>query len=572
MCGIAYLLLKPEACDPGTAPAFETCAARIQHRGPDATRLSHADLVHEGCVYRRFAAFHRLEVNGPGGDQMQPFRDEASGVTLWCNGEIWNPDVLALLHSLEEATGYVFDGSHSDCRVLLHLYKALGFRGMIRAIDATSSVYAIVVEDASTGHTHVARDKMGVRSLYYSTRGGEVAFASEAKALQGMPGVTAHAITQFPPACQATFEWRTGGRTLAVEVAPEKPLFEGTRAQALVAVRAAFMGAVARRLHTHRPVGVFLSGGVDSTAVLGALRHLVGESVTIRSYSMAPEGSTDGPYIDMAAEAFGTVHTTFRPTQAEVVAHLPRAIYQLETWDTTTVRAGTMMYLLAHLTRFANAALPESERPVVIFTGEGSDEVNGSYMYFHDAPDDAAFDAERRRILGDIHYFDGLRVAKCTASQGFEARIPFLDRDFLDLMLRMPLAWLRPDKAAAAAEDNPFLALEKPLLREALQAFMPREIALRPKEGMSDGVSPHCETESWHLVLQRAASEALDREGIPPITDHSGAQRERQWYRMLYDRAFPCQRGAIPYTWLPRWNPAAEAAEEPSARALAVYT
>lgn len=537
-------------------------SSRISHRGPDASRTVSGSTDY--CHY--YATFHRLRVNGQSDSEMQPFAFGKDNFMM-CNGEIWDAPK---------------DANHvpgqSDCRgILRRLEEGSTMFDVSTWLDDTAAVYALVV--LQNNNIWLARDRFGVRELYFAhLEGGGVAVASEAKALQGLPVCTT--IRQVPSGLHLVQNQSLGvarATRRLVDCAGLPPLHMSF-ATAKARVRAAFMAAVQRRLMTDRPVAVFLSGGFDSSAVTGALRELLGAGKPIHTFSISLPGSTDEPYVHEVAAHNATIHTQFYLEMEDVLPFLAKAIFQLETWDPTTVRAGGMMLLLAHFTKyhFEGLGLASHEKPAVIFTGEGADEVGASYLYFHDAPSPEAFDAERRRLLDEIHFFDGLRVSKATAARGFEARLPFLDSHFVDTALSVPLHLMQPSGDPGLADLNPYAAMEKPLFRAALGDLMPASVAGRTKEALSDGVSAHQDDgEALHLACQAYAGKRILTEDDPgilaDIETPTPAQVEAAYYRLLYDRFFPGQAAAIPHAWLPKWNEAAAAAGESSARALAAH-
>lgn len=594
MCGIFFLSWRKGYClSPSLARAT---AQRQRHRGPDAR----GEAIEEDYC----AIFDRLRVVGDKTSRLQPYVDHR--FVLLFNGEIWRYQEIAA------AQGISLSHGASDTEILLPLIHKHGVATTLQLISATGSVFAMVVYDTREKDIYVARDALGVRELYMIAGNGALGVASEAKALQGVVPLPSVYVKQAGPGVLHQINLDKGYHGKARFVSPLSAclpciLLPPTFQESALAVRAAALRAMARRAHADRPVAFWLSGGIDSVAVLGLYRQVHPEA-HVHIFSIGVEGSTDLPYVLEAVEhdSGPHTHTHFTVNYDEVCANIPEAVYALETWDTTTVRAGNMMHILAKRSREWCRLLPPEERPVVVYTGEGLDEAMGAYMYFSKAPSPEAAFAERVRLLEEIHFYDGLRVAKCAASAGWEVRICGLDTHFLETVLQQPTAYFAAAESAeaAAATGMPFdlVGLKKPLWREAMRPFVPHSVCVRVKEAMSDGVSPHCSKDSLHVRVQAFAAAELDRKGVPPLGeafDEAGAfvgdtgetqrltptlrreaerpgekpaVREGQYYKHLYDRYFPGQRSAIPHLWLPAWCPEAVEAEEPSARALAHYT
>ena len=268
----------------------------------------------------------------------------------------------------------------------------------------------------------------------------------------------------------------------------------------------------------------------------------------VHTFSIGFEGSTDCYYARMVAKHLGTVHHEVIVTPQDMIEAIPEVIRLIESYDTTTVRASTPMYLLCKY-------ISQHTDVRVVFSGEGSDEVSGSYLYFHQAPNEKEFHEETLRLVKDLHYFDVLRCDKSTASNGLEVRVPFLDRDFLQFYLHLSPSLKMPAK----------YSIEKYLLRKAFEDLLPNEVTWRIKEAFSDGVSS--KEDSWFSIIQRHVNTLSLKDSergvyLPPIL------KETRWYRSIYDKVYHGREELLPYYWLPRW---VGDVSDPSARVLSVY-
>lgn len=322
---------------------------------------------------------------------------------------------------------------------------------------------------------------------------------------------------------------------------------------AIGAIKNALTVAVQKRVeNTSREIGCLLSGGLDSSLIAALVASELREKgrLPLRTYSIGMEKSSDLLHARMVAEYIGSIHTEVFVTADELFAAVPEVIRAIESYDTTTVRASVPNYLLAKKIR-------EISECKVIFNGDGSDEVFGSYLYFNSAPSDAAFEDECRRLLTDMHMFDVLRSDRSISSNGLEARTPYLDKQFVATALAVPTEFRRPVPGGLC---------EKWLLRRAFDdGTLPERVLWRRKEAFSDGVSGE---KSWYESAKEMANEAL---GFGWERDHpSSKTAEQAYYKWCYTQAYGTAgiHTNVPYFWMPRWTPGAT---DPSARTLAVY-
>ena len=510
MCSIlAAFDLRPDADLRLLRPLALAMSARQRHRGPDWSGV-HVEpaalLVHE-----------RLAIVDPVGGS-QPIVSKDGRVVLAVNGEIYNHrDLRQAMPDYPFTTG-------SDCEPISALYASGEDVGAW--LDRLNGIFAFALWDASRARFIVARDPIGVCPLYWGhDADGRVWVASEMKAIDR----TCHDVAPFPPGHwydSATGElrryhvrdWRRFEATEGVRVTPDE-------------LRESFERAVHRQLMSDVPYGVLLSGGLDSSLVAAVAaryaRHRIEDGdqseawwPRLHSFAIGLEGSPDLAAAKVAADAIGTVHHGFTYTVEEGIDALPEVIRHIETYDVTTIRASTPMFLLARRIRAMGIKM--------VLSGEGSDEIFGGYLYFHKAPNAREFHEETVRKLEGLHQFDCLRANKSMMAWGVEARVPFLDTEFLDVAMRM-------DASAKMAGGG---RIEKAILREAFQGWLPDSILWRQKEQFSDGVGYGWIDSLKALAEREVADAALATAGYrfpvnPPQT------KEAYLYRTLFERWYP---------------------------------
>ena len=288
--------------------------------------------------------------------------------------------------------------------------------------------------------------------------------------------------------------------------------------------------AVKKRLISDRPIGCFLSGGLDSSIIASILTRLLRvENKKLKTFSVGLEGSPDIEAARIVSEYLDTDHHELIVTEDDLFNNIEPTIKQIESYDITTVRASTPMYLLSKW-------ISENTDVIVLFSGEGSDELFGSYLYFKNAPDLDSFQQETHRLIQDLPYFDVLRSDRSTAGAGLEIRVPFLDKKFVNYITSLPPNY-------KIINDN--TQIEKAILRDAFKDYLPDSIINRRKEAFSDGVSK--EERSWYKIIQERVS-------------------EEQYYKDIFNKYYPGRDNLIPYLWLPKWS--GDTNNEPSARVL----
>jgi len=497
---------------------------RQRHRGPDWSGVyldGGAILVHE-----------RLAIVDPAGGS-QPLLSDDGRLALAVNGEIYNHRQLK--GGLERP--YAFQTA-SDCEVINALYLEGDGLGDEPAsfLNRLNGIFAFALWDKAQGRAIIARDPIGVCPLYWGhDREGRLRVASEMKSLVD----ECADVAQFPPGhwydtatgvLTKYYErpWRDYAAVEGVEVSPTE-------------LREAFEAAVHRQLMTDVPYGVLLSGGLDSSLVAAVAaryaRHRIEDGdrteawwPRLHSFAIGLKGSPDLAAAKVAAKSLGTVHHGFEYTFEEGLDALPEVIRHIETYDVTTIRASTPMFLLARRIKAMGVKM--------VLSGEGSDEIFGGYLYFHKAPDAREFHEELIRKLDALNNYDCLRANKSMMAWGVEPRVPFLDREFLDVAMRMDARHKMVDKTRGDAQR-----MEKGVLRQAFDGYLPEQILWRQKEQFSDGVGygwidglkAHAEAQ----VSDRELAAADKRFPVnPPQT------KEAYYYRSVFERFYPTPAAA----------------------------
>jgi asparagine synthase (glutamine-hydrolysing) len=548
MCGIVGILNVQEQSDALRRKALEM-SRRIRHRGPDWSGIwsgGSAILAHE-----------RLSIVDPesGG---QPLLSPDGKLVLAVNGEIYNHQEIRRRY----AGKYDFQ-TGSDCEVILALYREKG----PDFLEELSGIFAFVLYDTEKDAFLIARDPIGVIPLYigFDDADGKVYVASELKALEGRceryePFLPGHLYWSREPGMKRwyTRDWMD---------------FDAVRynAASVLSVREALMDAVKRQLMSDVPYGVLLSGGLDSSVISAiaetySAMRIEDDSRTrawwprLHSFAVGLKGAPDLLKARLVADHIGTVHHEINYTIQEGLDALRDVIYYTETYDVTTVRASTPMYLLARVIKSMGIKM--------VLSGEGADEVFGGYLYFHKAPDARSFHEETVRKLSKLHLYDCLRANKSLAAWGVEGRVPFLDKEFLDVAMRLnPEAKMCPGKT-----------IEKRLVREAFADLLPEEIVWRQKEQFSDGVGY-----SWIDTLKRITSEAVSDEQMEHAAErfpvHPPQCKEEYYYRSIFAELFPSESAAraVPSeasvacstAVALEWDAAFKGRNDPSGRAVA---
>ena len=543
---------------------------KIRHRGPDWSGVYTGDnaiLSHE-----------RLSIVDPLSGK-QPLVSDDEKIILAANGEIYN-------HKEIRAS---FDGSYkfrtgSDCEVIIPLYKKYRATGNFsEMIEKLSGIFAFALYDSENDCYLIARDEIGVIPLYQGwDKAGRYYVASELKALEG-ECVT---IEEFPNGCylysgkEKPVRWyhRNWETFDAVKNAPKATDDKGEIINPAVIekVRNGLESAVKAQLMSDVPYGVLLSGGLDSSIIAAITQKFSKKRVEtdsresawwpqLHSFAVGLEGSPDLVAAQKAADYIGTVHHEVHFTIQEALDALPDVIYHIETYDITTVRASTPMYLLARVIKSMGIKM--------VLSGEGSDELFGGYLYFHKAPNAQEFHEELVRKMSKLHLYDCLRANKSLMAWGVEGRVPFLDKDFIDIAMG-----LNPSDKMNIRLGDGKQRMEKWILRKAFEDLLPESIAWRQKEQFSDGVGY-----SWIDTLKKMTEEKVSdaefarRENRFPVNPPK--TKEEYYYREIYSRLFPSDSAAkcVPHeagvacstAKALEWDAAWKNMDEPSGRAIA---
>jgi asparagine synthase (glutamine-hydrolysing) len=533
MCGIFGFIGK-DSIDVDFRNKLIQEGTKMKHRGPDNTKELMLDTM--------FLMFHRLCINDLSDKGNQPMRlEQFPNVILLCNGEIFNYHDLMSEHKFQ-----VY--SKSDCEIIIHMYMKYGIEETLRRLNGD---YAFVLIDLEKNKKYMARDPFGIRSLYVGkTEKGEIVFGSELKSLTEL----CCDASQFEPGCYVDLNDMNHPKRFYEYVYTETNDDYDT---CLQKIRTRLEDAVKRRLITDRPIGCLLSGGLDSSIIAAILTKHIKETNgnKLKTFSVGLKGSVDLEYAKTVAEYLNTEHHELILEKDEMFDSIGDVIYHIESYDTTTVRASTPMYLL---TKY----IKENFDIKVLFSGEGSDEASGSYLYFRNAPNKQSFYEETVRLLKDLKYFDVLRGEKSIASWGLEARVPFLDKEFIEYYMSIEPGLKIPKK---------WNGVEKYLLRVAFEEYLPKDIVWRTKEAFSDGVSS--KTESWYSIIQRKVNERITdetfKEHVKKYVHNKPMLKESLYYREIFSKKYQSFEKTIPYLWLPKWS---GDVNDPSARILNCYT
>ncbi|MBP3247249.1 MAG: asparagine synthase B [Prevotella sp.] len=524
MCGIVGIFNVKEQSQQMRQKALKM-SQKIRHRGPDWSGIY--------CGGSAILAHERLSIVDPesGG---QPLFSPDHKQVLAVNGEIYNHQEIRRRY----AGKYDFQ-TGSDCEVILALYREKG----IDFLEDLSGIFAFALYDQETDEFLIARDPIGVIPLYIGCDAdGKVYVASELKALEGQ-------CEHYEPFLPGHYYWsaerqRVGERSsgmpgqkryykrdwMEYDAVKDNPA-------SVEAIHDALEGAVKRQLMSDVPYGVLLSGGLDSS-VISAIAEKYSEmrieddSKTkaywprLHSFAVGLKGAPDLAKAKLVADHIGTVHHEINYTIQEGLDAIRDVIYFIETYDVTTVRASTPMYLLARVIKSMGIKM--------VLSGEGADEIFGGYLYFHKAPTAKDFHEETVRKLSKLHLYDCLRANKSLSAWGVEGRVPFLDKEFLDVAMRTnPEAKMCPGKT-----------VEKKIVRKAFADMLPEAVAWRQKEQFSDGVGY-----SWIDTLKQITSDAVSDEQMAHAAErfpiNPPKNKEEYYYRSIFAEHFPSDSAAL---------------------------
>lgn len=513
MCGIVCafeLKQKSETLRPQVLEMSKI----IRHRGPDWSGIFSND--------KAILAHERLAIVDPASGK-QPLFSKDGRLVLAANGEIYNHQLLR-----QQFEGKYEFQTQSDCEVILALYQEKGSH----FIDEMNGIFGFALYDVEKDEYFIARDHMGIIPLYMGwDQFGTFYVASELKALEGY----CTKIELFPPGHYLSSK----DGELVQWYQREWTEFEAVKANetSIQEIRKALEAAVHRQLMSDVPYGVLLSGGLDSSITSAIAKKFAqkriesGDTVDawypqLHSFAVGLEGSPDLAAARKVADHLGTIHHEIKFTIQEGLDAVRDVIYNIETYDVTTIRASTPMYLMARVIKSMGIKM--------VLSGEGSDELFGGYLYFHKAPNAREFHEETVRKLSKLHMYDCLRANKSLAAWGIEGRVPFLDKEFMDVAMR-----INPQDKMINGER-----MEKWVLRKAFEDMLPESVAWRQKEQFSDGVGY-----SWIDTLKAMVAQEITDEQLAnakykfPI--QTPTSKEEYYYRSIFNEHFPSDTAAL---------------------------
>ena len=587
MCGIVSIFNIQEQTPELRQQALRM-SQKIRHRGPDWSGIY--------CGGSAILAHERLSIVDPESGRQPLFAPDKKQV-LAVNGEIYNHQNIRARF----ADTYQFQ-TGSYCEVILSLYRemradtdfaTLIYQGedavhsrICQMLEQLNGIFAFALYDVERDEFLIARDPIGVIPLYIGyDKDGKVMVASELKALEGQcdhyePFLPGHYYYSKTPGMKRYytrdwFEYATmqkkyqidDNQKAALQLAEAEPQEKAAVAE----IHDALEASVKRQLMSDVPYGVLLSGGLDSSVISAIAEKYSttrvengGETKAywprLHSFAVGLKGAPDLAKARLVAEHIGTVHHEINYTIQEGLDAIRDVIYFIETYDVTTVRASTPMYLLARVIRSMGIKM--------VLSGEGADEVFGGYLYFHKAPDAKAFHEETVRKLGKLYMYDCLRANKSLAAWGIEGRVPLLDKEFLDVAMGMnPVLKMCPDKT-----------IEKKVVREAFADLLPEEVAWRQKEQFSDGVGY-----SWIDTLKQITASAVSDEQMAHAAErfpiNPPQNKEEYYYRSIFAEHFPSDSAARSVPSVPSvacstaealaWDASFKNQNDPSGRAVA---
>lgn len=524
MCGIVAIFNVKEQTPELRSKALGM-SKKIRHRGPDWSGIH--------CSGSAILAHERLSIVDPESGGQPLFSPDGKQV-LAVNGEIYNHKKIR-----ERYKGRYDFQTGSDCEVILALYRDKG----VNFLEDLNGIFAFALYDEEQDAFLIARDHIGVIPLYIGYNAdGKVFVASELKALEGEceryePFLPGHYYWSKDPGMKRWYkrDWMEYDNVKDNTASSD-------------AIRKSLCAAVKRQMMSDVPYGVLLSGGLDSSVISAitesyAERRIETDSRSrawwprLHSFAVGLKGAPDLAKARLVADHIGTVHHEINYTIQEGLDALRDVIYFIETYDITTVRASVPMYLLARVIKSMGIKM--------VLSGEGADEIFGGYLYFHKAPSAEEFHKETVRKLSKLHLYDCLRANKSLSAWGVEGRVPFLDKEFLDVAMRTnpkaKMCSVLP--ASRSGEADPKASIEKRIVREAFEDMLPEEVAWRQKEQFSDGVGY-----SWIDTLKKITSEAVTDEQMAHAEErfpiNTPLCKEEYYYRSIFEEHFPSESAA----------------------------
>ncbi|MDX1758737.1 MAG: asparagine synthase B [Arenibacter algicola] len=546
MCGIVCAFDVKESTEV-LRPQLLEMSKKIRHRGPDWSGIFADD--------KAILAHERLAIVDPASGK-QPLFSPDKKLVLAANGEIYNHRELR-----KQFVGTYDFQTESDCEVILALYQKKG----VDFLDEMNGIFGFAIYDSEKDEYFIARDHMGIIPLYVGWDiNGTFYVASELKALEG----TCTKIQLFPPGHYLHSSDGEFKRWYSRDWMEYNAVKDNETS--IQAVKEALEAAVHRQLMSDVPYGVLLSGGLDSSVTSAiakkyAQKRIESDDTTdawwpqLHSFSVGLEGSPDLAAAQKVAKHIGTVHHEIKFTIQEGLDAIKDVVYNLETYDITTIRASTPMYLMARVIKSMGIKM--------VLSGEGADELFGGYLYFHKAPNAKEFHEETVRKLDKLHMYDCLRANKSLAAWGIEGRVPFLDKEFMDVAMR-----INPKDKMINGER-----MEKWVVRKAFEDMLPESVAWRQKEQFSDGVGY-----SWIDTLKEVVKNEVTDDQLANAKYRFPLQtptsKEEFYYRSIFEEHFPSDAAALCVPQEPsvacstrialEWDEAFKNMNDPSGRAV----
>lgn len=517
----------------------------IKNRGPDTSHFE-IKTFNEWFMY---IGFHRLAIRDLSMLGDQPFHlvvnEGNRQIISVINGEIYNYKYLVEKYNLQSKLV-----SKSDCEIIQYIYYEHGIQELV---DNLIGEYAIGIFDFDYStkefNIYLARDQFGVRPLFYGKTDTSFSFCSELKGI--------YKLVNNDNDCQVS-----PGHYIKYDVINNKlettcfyskdyiPNLENNNLGIIKKnIRQKLKQATRMMIDSDRPIGALLSGGLDSSLIVSIVsKHLKQINKKLSTFSIGIPGATDKIYAEMVSQFCDTNHTHIEFSQEDFLKAIPTVIKTIESYDITTVRASVGQYLICKW-------ISENTDIKVLFIGDGSDELTCGYMYFHKAPNAIEAHYDNSRLLREIHYYDVLRADRGVAENGLEARVPFLNVNFVDYYMSVD-----PNLRV------PTNGIEKWLLRTSFDngKYLPDKVLWRTKEAFSDGVSS--EEKSWYQIIQENVQDYIkdylqynqEFNYLTPVS------QESLYYRLIFNSFYPGFNKVIPHYWLPSWHDT----NEPSARTI----
>jgi asparagine synthase (glutamine-hydrolysing) len=485
--------------------SLSTNLNKLKHRGPD----NHIITQLKNITFE----FSHLRINGYGN---QPLTNGKWFVI--CNGEIFNHK------KIEMELDLIPPPNSSDCWILPYMFDRYEWRDIPGKIDG---VFSLIAYNIESNTLYIARDPFGIRPLFISEEDSVFYVASELKALKNLklvdwvnPATTMKIdFKNYEIKYEAYTYYNLINKTIADD-------FSKTYNDVLENIQTYLIKSVQKRCLSDRPIAALLSGGLDSSIICSILSKIM-NGRKLHTFSIGIENSPDLKYAKKVSDYLGTIHHEILCTDQDFINNVGNVIKDIESFDTTTVRASIGNWLLGQY-------ISKTTDFKVIFNGDGSDELFGGYLYMQKAPTNIEFKNEVRNLLLNIHMFDVLRSDRSMTAHGLEPRTPFLDKQFVSYVYNcIPIEYFRN-------------GMEKQLLRDAFKGYLPLEILQRKKEAFSDGVI-NIGSKPWYKTY---------------------LQNEKEYYLNLFKNYYPNNQNIIPYYWMPKWSPETT---DPSARTLTNY-